>query len=214
MKPRILARIVICLAFLVIPIAASKGGAIVNPKFALVKAVSLATISDEITPGTSKYSLDLRLDTAGLAIGGLQFYFLVTPILTPGSLLTFDTAPLTALNSPFTANDIFSGLASGAPVNQGGSTTVLFKATAGDYAPFAESSIVRFTFNTRLLLAGTYVFTPIGRKLTNATSTVTTFASPGSFTLFVPEPSGSLLLVLGGMFSLFFWRHTTRTWRL
>lgn len=197
MKHRILTRIAICLAFLIVPISASKGAAIVNPKFALVKAVTLATISDEIAPGTPSYSLDLRLDTAGLAVTGLQFYFLVTPVVTPGSLLTFDTAPLTALNSPFTANDIFSGPASGAPVNQGGSTTVLFKATAGDYAPFGESSIARFTFNTSLLPAGTYVFTPIGQEFTNANTTVTNFDPPGSFTLTVPEPTSFALIAFG-----------------
>ena len=91
MKHRILTRIALCLAFLIVPISASKGGAIVNPKFALVKAVTMATISDEIAPGTPRYSLDLRLDTAGLAVSGLQFYFMVTPVITPGSLLTFDT---------------------------------------------------------------------------------------------------------------------------
>ena len=139
------------------------------------------------------------MDSAGLAVSGLQFYFLVTPVLTPGSLLTFDTEPLTALNSPFTANDIFSGPVSGATVNQLGSTTVLFKATAGDYASFGTSSIARFTFNTSLLPAGTYVFTPIGQELTNANGTVTTFAAPGSFTLKVPEPAAFMLIAFGAM---------------
>ena len=202
MKHRILTRIAICLAFLTIPIAASNGAAIVNPKFALVKAVTLATISDEIAPGTARYSLDLRVDSAGLAVSGLQFYFLVTPVLTPGSLLTFDTAPLSTLNSPFTTNDISTSPASGATVNQLNSTTVLFKATAGDYAPFGESSIARFTFNTSLLPVGTYLFTPIGQELTNTNTTITTFATPGSFTLKVPEPGVFMLLAFGGMVSL------------
>ena len=198
MKHRILTRIVLCVAFLTALISASEGAAIVNPKFALVKAVTLATIADEIPVGTPSYSLDLRVDSAEVAVSGLQFYFLVTPVVSPASLLTFDTAPLTALNSPFTASDIFSSPAGGATVNQPGSTTVLFKATAGDYAPFGESSIARFTFNTSLLPAGTYVFTPIGQELTNANSTITTFATPGSFTLTVPEPAAFALIVLGG----------------
>ena len=196
MKHRFLTRIVICLAFFAITISASKGGAVVDPKLLLVKAMTLATVSHTIAAGTPTYSLDLRLDTGGQPISGLQFYV----IATPASLLSFGPTPLTTLGDPFTANDVFSAPAPGAAVNQNGSTTVLFKASAGDYPAFANNAIVRFTFNTSQLDLGTYVFTPIGQELTNANGTVTRFAPPQTFslTVVVPEPASVMLIALGG----------------
>ena len=160
MKHRFLTRIVICLAFFAITISASKGGAVVDPKLLLVKAMTLATVSHTIAAGTPTYSLDLRLDTGGQPISGLQFYI----IATPASLLSFGPTPLTPLGDPFTANDVFSA--------------------------FANNAIVRFTFNTSQLGLGTYVFIPVGQELTNATSTVTQFAPSQTFslTVVVPEP--------------------------
>ena len=195
MKHRFLTRIVICLAFFAITISASKGGAVVDPKLLLVKAVTLATVSHTIAAGTPTYSLDLRLDTGGQPISGLQFYVLATP----ANLLSFGATPLTTLGDPFTANDVFSAPAPGAAVNQNGSTTVLFKLSPGGYPAFANNAIVRFTLNTSLLGAGTYVFTPVGQELTNANGTVTQFAPPQTFSLnVVPEPASVVLIALGG----------------
>ena len=206
MKHRFLTRLVNCLAVFAIAISISKGAAVVDPKLLLVKAITLSTVSDTIAVGTPTYSLDLRLDTGGQPISGLQFYL----IATPASLLSFGATPLTTLGDPFTANDVFSAPVAGAAANQNGATTVLFKASAGDYPAFANNAIVRFTFNTSQLAPGTYVFTPVGQELTNATSTVTRFASPQTFSLTVgiPEPASVVLIALGGC-----WLMSRRRWR-
>ena len=172
-----------------------RGSGLGHVSYTIKAKPTLATFNDTITQGTATFSLDLRADTGGLAISGLQFILASSP----AGLLTYAAVPLTALGNPFTTTDIASAPNAGATVNQ--STTVFFKASNGDYAPFADSAIARYTFDTSKLTPGTYVFTPIGQELTNANTSVTTFASPGSFTLVVsPEPGVFVMVSFGGMF--------------
>jgi hypothetical protein len=104
------------------------------------------------------------------------------------------------LDNPFTAPDIFMAPATGDTLNQTKGTTVWFKAGAGDYTAFDEQAIAAYTIDASALGLGAYVFTPIGEELSNAGETVTTFASPGVFSLTVlavPEPGTAALMGMG-----------------
>ncbi len=194
MKRRIFAQlgIALCLALLVSP---SLGGTIV-PTLSFVESGTTATKSASIPAGTATFSLDLVADTGGLPVSGLQYYF----VTSPANTLRFSTTPVVALFTPFTTSDLFAVPASGALVNRAGATTVWFKASAGDYAPFSGNAIGKYTFNTSLLPPGAYIITPVGEELSNTNTTASVFGSPGSFSLtIVPEPGASALLILGGI---------------
>lgn len=165
------------------------------PYLGLVRSGTASQSSGSIDLGTPFYSLDLRLDTDGHAVSGLQYYF----ITSPADALTFGATPLTALNDPFTGSDLFLGPLTGDTVNQAEGTTVWFKSGAGDYAAFAERAIATYEFDTAGLGLGSYVFTPVGEELSNGSETITGFAAAGTFTLtVVPEPGTSALVALGG----------------
>jgi hypothetical protein len=166
------------------------------PYLGLVKSGTASQNADSINLGTFSYSLDLRLDTDGHAVSGLQYYFLTSP----ADALTFGPTPLTALNNPFTSSDVFLSPATGDTVNQAEGTTVWFKSGAGDYGAFGEQAIARYELDTALLGLGSYVFTPVGEELSNGSETVTDFGLPGTFTLVVvPEPGTFGLVGLGGL---------------
>jgi len=167
------------------------------PRLALVKSGTPAQDSESIPLGTLTYSLDLRGNTDGNPIGGWQYYFTTTP----ADALTFGATPITVLNNPFTASDLQAAPTAGATVKQVGGTTAWF--TFGpDYSAFADNALATYQFNTSTLALGTYVFTPVGEELVNSSATITTFASPGTFTLQVvnvPEPGSATLMGLGGL---------------
>lgn len=167
------------------------------PRLALVKSGTPAQASDSITLGTLTYNLDLRGDTDGNPISGWQYYFTTTP----ANALTFGGTPITVLNNPFTASDLSASPSAGATVNQAGGTTAWFTFNP-DYAAFANNALATYQFNTSTLGLGTYVFTPVGEELVNSSDTITTFASPGTFSLDivnVPEPGSAVLMALGGL---------------
>lgn len=87
---------------------------------------------------------------------------------------------------------------SGSVVNSGKQTA--FLTDSMNYAAFNDNAIASFQFNTALLTVGIYVFTPEGAELLWwSAGSITSFASPVTFTLqVVPEPCGSVLLMLGG----------------
>jgi hypothetical protein len=157
------------------------------PTLALVKTGTAATASDSIVMGTLEYTLDVKLDTGGDPVSGLQFY-----LTNSDPSLRFGLSPIAALDNPFTQADIFGAPGSGGKVNQTEGTTVLFKSGAGDYPAFSSRAIVSFTFDVSHLSAGDYLLTPVGEELTFTNTTRTTFAAPGGFVLNVqpvPEPS-------------------------
>lgn len=168
--------------------------AVADPRLKLVKSGTSSTVTDWIIMGTSTYSLDARLNTDGNLAGGIQFYISTTP----ADALTYGTTPITVLNNPFTAADLQLFPTSGSVVNSGKQTAFLTDSV--NYAAFSDNAIASFQFNTALLTAGTYVFTPEGVELLWwPDGSITSFASPVTFTLqVVPEPCGSVLLMLGG----------------
>jgi hypothetical protein len=187
-RSRVITGVLALLAGTFLPAAAHAA-----PRLSLVR--SGTTLSAFVTSATASVLLDLRANTDGNAISGLQGYL----VTSPAQAATYGATPVTATNSPFTASDVFQAPATGAVVRQSGGTTVLFKSSAGDYPAFADNAILTFQINTSLLTAGTYTFTPVGEELTNATTTITSFATPGSFTLtIIPEPATAGVLATGG----------------
>jgi hypothetical protein len=171
------------------------------PRLALVKSGTASQVFEEIVPGTPTYTLDLRANTDGFDVGGLQYYI----VTSPGNAVTYGTTPLTALNNPLVEADL-TGFGqkptAGATVNSALAGTTIWFADS-DYAAFPEQSIGTYQFNISSLDPGTYVFTPDGAELSNSNGDNPAFATPGAFTLFIPEPGTGLLLVAGGlMFSL------------
>ncbi|MGB8169543.1 MAG: hypothetical protein WCF18_18730 [Chthoniobacteraceae bacterium] len=157
------------------------------PTLNLVKAGTSAAVADSIQLGTATYALDLKLDTGGDPVSGLQFY-----LTSNDPTVHFGLTPVVALNQPFIDADILIAPNSGSLVNQSQGTSVLFKADPGDYPAFASRAILSFTFDTSTLPAGDYLFTPVGQELTFTGTTRTAFAAPGLFSLKVqaiPEPS-------------------------
>lgn len=145
----------------------------------LVKSVTPSAAEDSIVVGSASYLLDLRINTAGNAVSGLQYYIETAP----AAATIYGAAPLTVLSNPFLPSDVAVAPAAGAIVSQSGGTTVLFKASGEDYPAFANNAIATYQLNTRNLPPGTYVFTAVGEELSNANTTVTTFGASGSFTL-------------------------------
>ncbi|MBI5397274.1 MAG: PEP-CTERM sorting domain-containing protein [Verrucomicrobia bacterium] len=166
------------------------------PRLGLVKSGTAAQAADSVLLGTATYTMDLRANTDGFAVGGLQYYL----VTTPGNVVTYGATPLTALNNPFVAADL-TGFGqpptAGATVNSAlAGTTIWF--AGSDYAAFPEQSIGTYQFNVSSLGGGTYVFTPGGEELSNGNGDNPAFASPGSFALsVVPEPGSALLMGVG-----------------
>lgn len=168
-----------------------------DPWLELVKAGTLSTSSDSITLGTASYGLGLRLNTDGNLISGVQYCIETTP----ASALTYGATPLTVLNNPFPSGDLQLSPSSGATV--GSSAITAFFSFSQTYAAFSDNAIANYSFNTASLGVGTYVFTPVGQSLTTDSTEITTFNSPGTFSLQVtagvPEPGTCALLGLGGL---------------
>lgn len=187
----------------------ASGEVMASPSLSLVKQGSAAT-ADTITAGTATYRLDLGVNTDGNAVSGLQFYLQTTP----ANALSYSATPLSLSNSPFKYYDFGGGdivtdaqtaIAAGATVNAS-AKEVLFKSSAGDYGAFS-GKIGTMEFNTVSLPNGTYTFTPVGTELTKTGTTISTFATPGSFTLtVVPEPTSVGFLLLGAAAILTRWR--------
>lgn len=169
----------------------------IAPMLSLSKVGAATTFADSILAGTATYTLDLRVNTGGVPVSGLQYYLSTSP----ANALTFAATPLLALSAPFTPADLSSGPTSGATVNQTGAVTIWFKGGAGDYPAIGGNAIGRYSFNTSALSPGTYTITPFGQELTNMSGTITFFGIPQSFSLTivpVPEPHSLVLLLLGG----------------
>ena len=169
------------------------------PWLGLVKTGTTSQTSETIFLGTLTFSLDLRANTDGNPVGGLQYYITTSP----ANALTYGTTPLTTLNNPFVAADL-TGLGqaptAGATVNSdSAANTIWFKASSPDYSAFGAQSIGTYEFDVSSLGIGTYVFTPVGVLLTyGGGEEINTFATPGSFALsVVPEPGTGTLLALG-----------------
>ena len=160
--------------------------ALAQPTLSLVKSGTVAATADTIVEGTSAYSVDLRVNTDGNAISGLQYYIRTTP----SNAVNYSTTPLAALSHPFQPSEVIFSPAAGAVVRQSGGTTGFFKTSAGDYPAFSDKAIATYQFNTASLAPGIYVFTAVGEELTNASTTVTTFNPPVSFTLTVLADDG------------------------
>lgn len=178
-----------------------------EPAFAAVSVSLVGTLSrnsDSIPNGTATYSLALLFDSDGNTVSGLQYYFETDPPNT----IHFGAVPVTALNAPFIAADLFSAPQNNAIVAQGSGTTVWFKSRGTDYPAVNGNAIARYEFDTSSLPIGTYRFTPVGQEMTNAQTVITSFGAPGEFTLHVvPEPGCCALLFVGGTFFL------SRRWR-
>lgn len=170
------------------------------PWLGLVKTGTTSQSSDSILTGTLTFSMDLRANTDGNPVGGLEYYISTLP----ANVVTYGTTPLTALDNPFVAADL-TGLGqaptAGATVNSDAAAhTIWFKSSSPDYSAFSDQSIGTYQFNVSTLGAGSYVFTPVGVLLTYGVGEeINTFATPDSFTLtVVPEPGAGTLLVCGG----------------
>jgi hypothetical protein len=159
---------------------------------------SLGTFA--IAPGTSNISLDLRLNSGGQTVEGVQYGISTSP----SGGITYGPTPITVLDNPFRQSDLVAAPASGATVaNNASGTTVFAKSTAGaPYAPVTNQAIARYQFNTASLAPGNYVFTPVGQEFfSSVNSSPQGFDAPKSFTLtVVPEPGAALLAILCGGF--------------
>lgn len=182
------------------------------PWLGLVKTGTTSQNSDTVFLGTLTFSMDLRANTDGNPVGGLQYYI----VTSPADAVTYGTTPLTALNNPFVAADM-TGLGqaptAGATVNSDlAANTMWFKASSPDYSAFSDQSIGTYQFNVSSLAMGSYVFTPVGVLLTYGVEEINTFATPGSFELIVvPEPGTWTLLACGGLMAA--WRNRRRSSR-
>ncbi|MBI5394930.1 MAG: hypothetical protein HZA91_06480 [Verrucomicrobia bacterium] len=167
-----------------------------DPRLSLVTSFTAGQFTDAIFLGTPTYSLDALVDTDGHDISGLQYYFTTTP----ANAVAFDAPPVVALDNPFTSSEIFLAPSTGGTVNQAQGTTIWFKSSPGDYAPFVDNAVARYVFNTASLPGGSYVFTPVAEELTNGSETLNTFAAPRPFRLsVVPEPGTSVLAAVGAL---------------
>lgn len=181
------------------------------PWLGLVKTGTTSQNSDTVFLGTLTFTLDLRANTDGNPVAGLQNYI----ITSPSDAVTYGTTPLTALNNPFVAADITGfGQAptAGATVNSDmAANTLWYKSSSPDYSAFSDQSIGTYEFNISSLAMGTYVFTPVGFALTYGTGEeINVFATPGSFTLtVVPEPGTWTLLACGSLMAV--WRNRRRS---
>ncbi len=181
------------------------------PWLGLVKTGTTSQNSDTVFLGTLTFSLDVRANTDGNPVGGLQYYI----VTSPADAVTYGTTPLTTLNNPFVAADL-TGLGqpptAGATVNSdSAANTIWFKSSSPDYSAFSDQSIGTYQFNISSLGMGTYVFTPVGVLLTYGSGEeINTFATPGSFTLtVVPEPGTWTLLACGSLMAV--WRNRRRS---
>jgi len=171
------------------------------PVLSLVQSGTSNVASTSITQGTSALQLDVRLDTGGLDVSGLQFYV----DSDPAGTLVYGGTPVTALNAPFTTNDLVPTLSAGDTVQANGTSPILlFKSNGADYPAFGVSSILQLSFDTHLLMPGNYVITPLGDEFTNATVVLESadFAQAQPFTLTVtaaPEPGAVCALSLAGI---------------
>lgn len=157
------------------------------PLLEIVKTGTTATNADSIALGTLEYKIDLKLDTGGDPISGLQLY-----LLSSDPSVVFGLTPVVALNNPFTNADILIAPSPGDILNQAEGTSVLFKLGAGDYPAFSSQAILTYTLDTSSLAPGDYLLTPVGEELTFTSMVRDTFELPGEFTLTVravPEPS-------------------------
>ncbi len=176
-----------------------------SPILSLVKSGTTSATDTEAL-GTASEKVDVRLDTSGNAISGLQFYLVSAPA---GAGTYQNVSPTSstvlALNAPFTQADVNASPTVGAtPQNAANAKTVLFKSSAGDYAAFSTTSIVTLQLNISSLAAGSYVFTPVSQGLTNASGGVAAggFGTPGAFTLNITPEPGTFLLVLPGALAM------------
>jgi hypothetical protein len=150
-----------------------------QPTLSLVKSATTSAAADSVVVGSAGYFLDLRVNTGGNAVSGLQFHIETTPVET----VIYGATPLSVLSNPFQALDVVTAPSTGAIVRQSGGTTVFFKGSGGDYPAFADNAIATYRLNTQSLLPGTYVFRAIGGELTNANTTLTSFGATGAFSL-------------------------------
>ena len=173
------------------------------PWLGLVGTNTTTQTSASIASGTLTFSLDLRMNSSGYDVGALQYYITTTP----ANAMIYGATPLTAKSNPFVTADLTNGYGhaptAAATVNSGSNgITKWFKTDFPDYPAFPEQTIATYQFDTSALGAGTYVLTPIGQLLSyGAGEEVSTFATPGSFTLnitAVPEPGASMLMLAGG----------------
>lgn len=196
-----------------VAVLAGAMGAQAAPWLGLVKTGTTSQTSDTISLGTLTFSMDIRANTDGYKVQGLEYYIYTTP----GDVVTYGTTPVTALNTPFVAADLTGfGHAPTAGAHVIPSSYTLWWNASGDYNAFGEQSIGTYQFNVSLLGAGTYVFTPDfsdygapGGQLSNSNGDNPTFGTPGSFALtVVPEPGPWTLLACGGFVAA--WRNRRR----
>jgi hypothetical protein len=187
------------LAFNICILAIGTATTLADPQLKLVKSGTSAVTIDWVILGTTTYSLDLRANSGGYTVGGLQYYITTSP----ANVVTYGATPLTPLDNPFVVADLTGfgqAPAVGATVNSdAAANTTWYKASSPDYTAFSERSVGTYQFNVGSLGIGAYLFTPIGVLLTyGAGEEVTTFASPGTFSLQVmPEPGTWVLLAAG-----------------
>lgn len=169
------------------------------PWLGLVKTGTSSQTNDTVALGTLSFSMDLRANTSGHNVYGLQY-----GIATSSGTVTYGSTPLTALNSPFAAADLTGfGQSPGAGSAVNASNWTVWWHSAGDYSAFSEQSIGTYQLAVSGLSAGTYVFTLGNQELLNNTPgedlTDVDFATPGAFVLtVVPEPGAWTLLACGG----------------
>lgn len=154
-------------------------GVCAQPALSLVKSATSSAARDSIVVGSATYLLDLRADTGGNPVSGLQYYINTTPV----GVAVYGGTPMTVSGSPFQASDIASSPSAGAIVGPDAGSTILFKDGEGDYLAFADNAIGTYQINTLNLAPGIYVFTPVGEELTYAAGAAYAFAAPGAFTL-------------------------------
>jgi len=170
------------------------------PTLSLVETGTNSTTSGTIAEGTDALQLDLRLDTDGLPVSGLEF----AVESSPAGTLVYGNTPVTALGAPFTSDDLFPTLSAGDTVQADGTAPiVLFKNDGDDYSAF-HASILQLNFDTHLLAPGQYVITPLPNEFTNAAQVLESgdFAQSQPFTLTVtaaPEPGALGALCVGAM---------------
>ncbi|HSH92668.1 MAG TPA: PEP-CTERM sorting domain-containing protein [Roseimicrobium sp.] len=170
------------------------------PMLWLVKHGTDDVVAESIQAGTSAYFLDLKLDTGGVPISGLQLYV----VTNPENAIHYGSTQVTALGSPFTEGDVAAAPISGTPLQQSGAAGIaLFKGSAGDYPAVDAASILQLELDTASLAAGEYLVTPLPDELSNANEFFGSadFAESGSFRLTVtaaPEPASLVVFGLGG----------------